>query len=414
MQLLKRFERYIFPFAVAILVLGLIVAVWGMGMREMSNRRLYLQLEAYRTLTALTDLVREGGLNRDDIHRVIGFGLYAADGSALYRHGDAPERLEAVNSDTVPSRVEIGQDSIVLRRLLGNDYPGRRPVPAPMGRMRRDMPMAAGPLPAMAYINYSLGDFIARQTSLMATLIIVSMSLAGLYVVLIFMYRRYISAADREARNRELVELGEAARTIVHEIKNPLGVIRIQCGLLKRVAGPDAVSGITVIEDEVVRLTLMAERIRAYLGHVDKSVVPVNIGTLLSGFVERYAGAARFEIRLSGDELVSGDGSRLVEALDNVIANAREAMAGMDDIPVVEAYCRQQRLMIQVSDSGPGIPPEIRRKLFEPFFTTKPRGTGLGLALARKNVEAFGGTLSFVERPGGGSVFILTLPCFRH
>lgn len=414
MQLLKRFERQIFPFAAAILVVGLIVAVWGMGMREMSNRRLYLQLEAYRTLTALTDLVREGGLNRDDIHRVIAFGLYSSEGKAMYRHGDAPVQLEAVSIDTVPSRIEIGRDSIVLYRLLGNDYPGRRPGPVPMGRMRRDMPMPAETVPALAFIKYSLGDFAARRTSLMVTLLAVSVALAGLYLLLIVMYRRYNSAADREARNRELVQLGEAARTIVHEIKNPLGVIRIQCGLLKRVAGPGALPGIGVIEDEVLRLTMMADRIRAYLGHADRPVEPVNMSTLLAGFLDRYTGAASFELKLSGDELVLADENKLVEALDNIIANARDAMAGLVEVPEVVAFCRQQRLLVQVSDKGPGIAPEIRKRLFEPFFTTKPRGTGLGLALARKNIEACGGSLAFSERPGIGSVFTVSLPFSRQ
>ena len=413
MQWLKRFERQIFPFATAVLVAGLVFAVWGMGMREISNRRLYLELEAYRTLTALTDLVREGGLNRDDIQRVIAFGLYSPDGKALYRHGDAPLQLEAVGLDTVPSRLEIRQDSIVLHRLLGNDYPGRRPGPIPMGRMRRDMPMTAEPMPAIAYINYSLGDFAARRTILLATLISVSLALVGLYIVLIVMYRRYLSFADREARNRELVELGEAARTIVHEIKNPLGVIRIQCGLLKRRADSAVVSGIEVIEEEVLRLTMMADRVRAYLGQADQPLESVNMRALLTSSLERYTGAVNFEIRLSGDEVVMADESRLVEALDNIIANAREAMTGQIEVPEVEALCRQQRLVIQVSDKGPGVAPEIRKKLFEPFFTTKPRGTGLGLALARKNIEASGGTLLFSERSGGGSIFTVTLPFSR-
>ena len=218
---------------------------------------------------------------------------------------------------------------------------------------------------SIAYINYSLGNFSARRTSLLATLLAVSLALAGLYAVLIVMYRRYLYSADREARNRELVELGEAARTIVHEIKNPLGVIRIQCGLLRRGADPVAASGLAVIEEEVLRLTMMADRIRAYLGNADHHLESVNMRAFLSSFMERYTGAVSFEIKLSGDEVVKADESRLVEALDNIIANARDAMAGREEVPEVEAFCRQQRLVIQVSDKGPGIAPEIRKKLFE-------------------------------------------------
>ena len=420
MRWLKRFERQVFPVAAAILVAGLILAVWGMGMREASNRRLYLELEAYRTLTALTDLVRAGGFYREDIQRVNSFGLYSPEGQALYRYGDAPLQLDPINADTQASQMELGEDSLVLYRLLGNDFPGRRPVGSvqmgPMGRMRRDMPipMSGELLPAMAFIDYSLGDFTVRQASLLTTLLAVSIALAGLYAVLIMMYHRYLSAADREARNRELVELGEAARTIVHEIKNPLGVIRIQCGLLRRGADMAAASGLAVIEDEVMRLTMIADRIRTYLSPADRRLNPVPVSAMLAGFSERYAGTVSFETNLAGDEVVSGDENRLVEALDNIIANARDAMAGLDAVPLVETVSRQQRVLIQVSDRGSGIAPELRKKLFEPFFTTKPRGTGLGLALARKNVEACGGSLVYSERPGGGSVFAVSLPFFRR
>lgn len=423
MRWLKRFERQVFPIAAAILVAGLILAVWGMGMRESSNRRLYLELEAYRTLTALTDLARAGGLNRGDIQRVNSFGLYSIEGQALYRYGDAPLQLDPVKADTLPAQIELGEDSIVLYRMLGNDFPGRRPGgPVPMGqmgqmsRMRRDMslPLTAEPVLAMAFIDYSLGEFKARQASLLTTLLSVSLALAGLYAVLIMMYRRYLSAADGEAKNRELVELGEAARTIVHEIKNPLGVIRIQCGLLRRGANTATASGLAVIEDEVMRLTMMADRIRAYLSPADRRVQPVHILAVLADFSERYAGTVKFETRLSGDEVVSGYENRLVEALDNIIANARDATAGLDSVPDVETFSRQQRILIQVSDRGPGIAQGIRKKLFEPFFTTKPRGTGLGLALARKNIEACGGSLVYSERPGGGSVFTISLPFSRR
>jgi two-component system, NtrC family, sensor histidine kinase HydH len=418
MRWYKRFERQIFPVAAAILVGGLILAVWGMGVREASNRRLYLELEVYRTITALTDLVRAGALNRDDILRVNSFGLYASDGQALYRYRDAPMQLDPVDVDTQPSRIEMREKSIVLYRLLGDDFPGRRPggpvQMGQMGRMRRDMTVVTEPVPAMAYIDYALGDFAARRTSLIITLLVVSLTLAGLYAVLILLYHRYLSASDREARNRELVELGEAARTIVHEIKNPLGVIRIQCGLLRRRVGPAAAAGVAVIEDEVLRLTLMADRIRAYLSPADRRLQPIPMMAMLAGFSDRYAGKVRFETRLSGNEVVSGDENRLIEALDNIIANARDAMAGSDAVPEVETVSRQQRILIQVADRGPGIAPEIRKKLFEPFFTTKPRGTGLGLALARKNVEACGGTLGFSERPGGGSVFLISLPLTRR
>jgi signal transduction histidine kinase len=67
-------------------------------------------------------------------------------------------------------------------------------------------------------------------------------------------------------------------------------------------------------------------------------------------------------------------------------------------------------VIITVSDNGPGIPPEVTDRIFSPFFTTKPQGSGLGLAIVRKIVDAHDGRIDVGERPGGGTVFRVTLP----
>jgi len=76
----------------------------------------------------------------------------------------------------------------------------------------------------------------------------------------------------------------------------------------------------------------------------------------------------------------------------------------------VAASCRGDRVVIEVSDSGPGIEPEVLSRVFDPFFTTKRRGTGLGLAIARRNVESHRREIRVESRPGGGTSFRVELP----
>jgi signal transduction histidine kinase len=93
----------------------------------------------------------------------------------------------------------------------------------------------------------------------------------------------------------------------------------------------------------------------------------------------------------------------------NLMINAAQAMghAGRIVVSIAES---DQRCLISVADQGPGIPEDIREKVFDPFFTTKHRGTGLGLAVARRTVDLHGGKLRVECPPEGGTMVIVSLP----
>ena len=99
------------------------------------------------------------------------------------------------------------------------------------------------------------------------------------------------------------------------------------------------------------------------------------------------------------------------QVLVNLLTNAAEAMAGQPSATIQLQLVEQQNyLAIRVSDSGPGIAPDIRKKIFEPFYTTKSTGLGIGLALSRRIVETLSGSLTLEDNPQGGSTFVLSLP----
>jgi two-component system NtrC family sensor kinase len=95
----------------------------------------------------------------------------------------------------------------------------------------------------------------------------------------------------------------------------------------------------------------------------------------------------------------------------NIIGNAADAIRGKGEIDI-ETWSDETTYTIRISDTGPGIPPELRERIFEPFFTTKPvgAGTGLGLAIAYGVVEAHQGTIAVDSSPSGGTSFTITIP----
>jgi len=416
-------DRTLVPVAAGLLVLALAAAVWTITLRERSNRRLYLEYEVYKALTALTDLVRAQSVSSDDIKNVRGFGLYGPDGVAITVYGNAPASIEPPIPSMSPSRFSLGEDSVTMIRILGGDLPGRRmmmngldrgsrtrgqPAAPPAGN--NSLPPGAERMPTIAYIEYAIGGFKAEQAVLLGVAGIATLALGLLYGVIAMMNERYITARQREAKDRELLELGQAARTIAHEIKNPLGVIRIQCGLLKRGADAATIAGLSVIDHEAVRLAELAERIRTYLKSDDTPKDTVAVRPFLESFMARYAGLIDASLDVDTDVFITINKAGLTEALDNIVANALEASTAGEERPVIEARVKQQQVRITIMDRGPGIAEDHAQRIFEPFFTTKSRGSGLGLALAKKNIEASGGSVRHERRAGGGASFVVSVP----
>src|SRR5262249_31628783 len=108
------------------------------------------------------------------------------------------------------------------------------------------------------------------------------------------------------------------------------------------------------------------------------------------------------------DATVQVDPDLMSQVLLCLLANAAEAAPSGE--VMLDTTASGRMVEIDVVDSGPGVPPDLRERIFEPFFTTRSRGTGLGLAIARQIVEAHGGRLTVSDGERGGARFALTLP----
>ncbi|MCA8946901.1 MAG: PAS domain S-box protein [Planctomycetes bacterium] len=215
-----------------------------------------------------------------------------------------------------------------------------------------------------------------------------------------------------------LATLGKMAAVVAHEVRNPLagiaGVIQV---LRSRSSGGTPEH--EIMGDVLSRIDSLVETINDLLLYArprELRPVPVRISELLAEsarLVENTPGCEGIRVDVPKSEYaVNVDVEYLREALLNVLLNAAQAMGGKGRILAQVQDC-DDHCCVHITDSGPGIPADIRDKVFEPFFTTKGRGTGLGLALVKRVAERHGGEIAIKCPPEGGTVVTVRLPYHR-
>ena len=223
---------------------------------------------------------------------------------------------------------------------------------------------------------------------------------------------------DELIRAERLSVIGRMASSIVHDLKNPMTTIKGYASLLGREdLAPELRQRFSrIITRSVDGFVEMTQEILDYArGGGPLKPVQVELGTFihdLCDFVEpdfREHGLALVrELSYAGPVRI--DEAKVRRALHNVVSNALDAMQPGGTLTVA-TYSADSSIEIQLTDTGPGIPEEIRDNLFEPFVTYgKARGTGLGLAIAQKAIRDHGGTISAQSVPGQGATFIIRLP----
>jgi signal transduction histidine kinase len=212
-----------------------------------------------------------------------------------------------------------------------------------------------------------------------------------------------------------LAALGQLAAVIVHEVKNPLGIIKVAAGTLrKRVTDHGSAELAACVEDEVDRMDATVRRLLELARPPQPSLQPCDVGQVIRQTLDRLRPELASSGILVSTELgdapsVSADAEELRRALLNLFLNAREAMPSGGTLRV-RLTPADGRLEIDVEDSGHGMDEATRRQLFRPFFTTRHGGTGLGLAIVKRIVEDHKGAIRVESRPGSGARFTVSLP----
>lgn len=212
-----------------------------------------------------------------------------------------------------------------------------------------------------------------------------------------------------------LTRLGEMAAVVAHEVKNPIAGIRgaLQV-IMSRMPAEQRDRG--VIGDIIARLDALNGIVQDLLLYARPRALkrePVDVRLLIEStadLLRRDPALAATTLNIAGrPEPVLGDPEQLRIVFQNLLMNAAQAMGGSGAIEVNLRH-DQQGCRISIRDHGPGMPPEIREKAFDAFFTTKHRGTGLGLPIARRVVEAHGGAIDISPADGGGTTVSIQIP----
>ena len=231
---------------------------------------------------------------------------------------------------------------------------------------------------------------------------------------------------SRVAHVGRLSLMGEMAAGIAHEINQPLSAINnysqaAKNMLERRPVEEDALrSACRGIADQVLRAGQVIENLRNFVRKREIETQALDLNEMIRGAMTLVSVDATnanviVHTRLAPDlPGIEGNSVQLQQVLLNLTRNAVDAMKGtrgrIREIVITTRQSDQSSVEFEVRDTGPGISPNLADAIFHPFFTTKSDGLGVGLAISRSIVEAHEGTLSYMDNPAGGAVFVVRLP----
>ncbi|MFH1279546.1 MAG: ATP-binding protein [Candidatus Eisenbacteria bacterium] len=227
-------------------------------------------------------------------------------------------------------------------------------------------------------------------------------------------------------RWERLVAVGSMAAKVAHEIRNPLSSISLNVELLQdevqRLAGAEseeATALVASILSEIDRLTNVIEEYLTFgrLPSPSLEAVPTesflrSVAEFVRPDMEEHNIELEIEVRPDTPDLMA-DKNQVRQSILNLFRNSQEAMPSGGTIRVI-AGCREGQVILEVRDTGVGIPKEEIRKIFDPFYTTKDYGTGLGLAFVQQVMREHGGRVSCRSEDGSGTSFRLLFPAAKE
>ncbi|MEJ7729372.1 MAG: GAF domain-containing protein [Polyangiaceae bacterium] len=259
-----------------------------------------------------------------------------------------------------------------------------------------------------------------ERAELVVNQIAVAVSNARLFEEITRSYGDLQRAQEELVERERLAALGELAAVMAHEVRNPLGVIFNSLGTLEKILRPtgDAAMLLSIVREEADRLNHLVGDLLDFAKPKRPALSAEPLQAVLEGALEAAAsdpGGAEVTIRTEFGSLplVHLDARMMRRAFLNLAVNGMQAMGGAGVLTVracTENDGERELVRIDISDTGPGIAPDVASRMFLPFVTTKASGTGLGLAVVKSIVDAHQGELTVDSAPGAGTVFTVRLP----
>ncbi|MFH2037566.1 MAG: ATP-binding protein [Candidatus Zixiibacteriota bacterium] len=238
-------------------------------------------------------------------------------------------------------------------------------------------------------------------------------------VAVVYDYTEIKELEESARRKERLTEMGDLAAGVAHEIRNPLNAISIAAQRLLAEFEPkenidEFQSFIKQIRSEANRLNEIVTRFLSMARDGGARKTEINLSKIVMEAIELIKiGNERKDIviktELDADIITSLSEDRIKQMVINLVNNAIQAMNKTGGEISIGLHKDKKRIALTVSDTGPGIPDEIKSKIFSPYFTTRKEGTGLGLSIVHQIVEESKGTIE-VESSNGVTRFIVSFP----
>jgi signal transduction histidine kinase len=278
----------------------------------------------------------------------------------------------------------------------------------------------------LARANHTLTQFRWLVVGSLGLLFLFGVALAAMvYREMIAPLRvKLVASQALIERNEKLASLGMLAAGVAHEIRNPLTAIKAALFIQQKKfqPGSEEYSDTKLVEREILRLERIVNDFLQFARPTEPEFTIIQGDMLLQEVQKLLAPQlAKNNIQLivedSPPARIKADAAQIKQVLINLVQNAADSISQNG---TVKLRARQDRkhisytdtnvVILEVSDSGKGIPPEVEKRLFDPFFTTKDNGTGLGLSIAAGIVRKHGGSLQYQTQVHRGSVFGIVLP----
>ncbi len=224
---------------------------------------------------------------------------------------------------------------------------------------------------------------------------------------------------------RQIEQLSKLTAGLAHEIKNPISIIKINLKLITEDWDKNdeklarSMRKIVVVQKETDRLQQILDDFLRYTGRAEIHPAAADLNQLVGEVVDFYSPQAHsysITVRTAFTEgriVCKVDIDMLKQVILNLFINAQQAMTTGGDL-MVKTVRKNNEALIEIGDTGSGIEPDKLSKIFDAYYSSRPAGTGLGLPIAQKIVEAHNGSISVISEPGKGTLFTITLPLYNE
>ena len=348
-----------------------------------------------------------------------GVGIWDKSGKILFKYGDVPA------FDNLPSPGRISDSSYIISSKNYIEYISKGRNSSIIESTEDTAKYAVKMLfehknietkanYPVVYIKKKAPVFNTRRISIRILHISTLFIIIFLAAVLYYYRKKSNKTIEKQTKTNVHTTVGEAARTLAHEIKNPLSTILLQIALLKKLH-KDQESEYEVIEKEAGRILSLADKTTNFLSNPIGTPKRIELLPFIKEFYARFDYPLLIAYDPEAEKTaVFFDEIRLISVIENLIKNAIDASVSENDykepILIEISLMGKNHIRILVEDRGCGLPKGSSvDDLFNPFYTTKITGSGIGLAVCKQFVEAGGGTIKLYGRETKGTVAEIVL-----